>query len=146
MTPQRSSLANMSEDVHETKQKREEGAEQELQQRLCNMLPELASSGPLSNSARVGIMVLLLGLKKATFTELMLAVKLPKSSLYKSLTMLEDHGLVLIRKEFLHGGRPRTVVQITKRGEELITRHLELMHEVVSKSLLSITDDIREPA
>jgi hypothetical protein len=44
-------------------------------------LPSLSTSGPLTSSARVAILAALLAFKRTTFTELMLAVNLPKSSL-----------------------------------------------------------------
>lgn len=97
-------------------------------------LSNLTSSGPLSSSARVGIMVALIPLKKATFTELLLAVKVPKSSLNTSLAILEENGYVVIRKGF-SALRPRTFIQITQQGEKAIKEHLALMQDLAEKFL-----------
>ena len=92
-------------------------------------------SGPFSISVRVGIMAALLGSKRATFTELLLAVKTPKSTLNKNLGILEDHGIVRQRRVFLPSPGPRTIVEITPKGEEAIKRHLGLMRALADKFL-----------
>lgn|GEM_PF-1336524 len=91
--------------------------------------------GPFSVSTRVGIMTALLGFKRTTFTELLLAVKTPKSSLNKNLGILEDHGFIKQRRSFLRGPGPRTVIEITPKGEEAIKKHLELMRAVADRFL-----------
>lgn len=50
-----------------------------------DLVSEIGSPGPFSVSTRVGIMTALLGSKRATFTELLLVVKTPKSSLNKKI-------------------------------------------------------------
>ena len=55
-----------------------------------DLVTDVGSPGPFSVSTRVGIMTALLGFKWTTFTELLLAVKTPKSSLNKNLGILED--------------------------------------------------------
>jgi DNA-binding MarR family transcriptional regulator len=91
--------------------------------------------GPFSISIRIGIMTALLGSKRTTFTELLLAVKTPKSSLNKNLGILEDHGYIKQRKGFLPSLGPRTIVEITPKGEEAIKKHLELMRQLADKYL-----------
>ena len=83
----------------------------------------------------MGIMAALLGFRRTTFTDLLLAVKTPKSSLNKNLRILEDCGFILQRKGFLQAPGPRTFVEITPKGEEAIKRHLELMRVVADKYL-----------
>jgi len=83
----------------------------------------------------VGIMTALLGFRRTTFTELLLAVKTPKSSLNKNLGVLEDYEFIKQRKGFLGVAGPRTIVEITPKGEEAIKRHLELMRAVADRYL-----------
>lgn len=80
-------------------------------------------------------MTALLGLRRTSFTDLLLAVKTPKSSLNKNLRILEDSGFILQRKGFLQLPGPRTIVEITPKGEEAIKRYLELMRTVADKYL-----------
>jgi DNA-binding MarR family transcriptional regulator len=91
--------------------------------------------GPFSVSTRVGIMTALLGFRRTTFTELLLAVKTPKSSLNKNLGVLEDYEFIKQRKGFLGVAGPRTIIEITPKGEEAIKRHLELMRAVADRYL-----------
>lgn len=93
-------------------------------------LGKLSSLGPLTNSARVGILIVLLGVKWATFTDLLLAVKLPKSSLNISLSILQEAGYVTLRTGFSSKDRPRTLVQITEIGEKAVREYAQLMHEL----------------
>jgi len=94
-------------------------------------------AGPFSISIRLGIMIALLGSKKATFTELLLAVKSPKSTLNKNLGILEDYGFVEQRRGFALGPGPRTIIKITPKGEEATAKHLEFMRALADKYLAS---------
>ena len=102
-----------------------------------DLVSEIGSPGPFSVSTRVGIMTALLGSKRATFTELLLVVKTPKSSLNKNLGILEDSGFVKQSRGFLLAPGPRTIVEITTKGEEAIKKHLELMRALANKFLES---------
>ena len=98
-------------------------------------LPSLSSSGPLSSSARVAILAALLAFKRTTFTELLLAVGVPKSSLNLSLGLLKDNGLVTVRRGFMGMGGPRTIVEITPAGERAIIDHLLMMQNLAKRLL-----------
>ena len=98
-------------------------------------LPSLSASGPLSSSARVAILAALLALRRTTFTELMLAVNVPKSSLNLSLTVLKENNLVAVRRGFLPLGGPRTIVEITQEGEKAIRDHLIMMQSLAKRLL-----------
>lgn len=98
-------------------------------------LEKLSSLGPLSNSSRVGILIVLLGVKWATFTDLLLAVKLPKSSLNISLSILQEAGYVTLRTGFSSRDRPRTLVQITDLGEKAVREYALLMRELTGGML-----------
>jgi DNA-binding MarR family transcriptional regulator len=91
--------------------------------------------GPFSVSTRVGIMMALLGSRRATFTELLLAVKSPKSSLNKNLGILEDHGFVKQRRGFLPAMGPRMIIEITPKGDAAVKKYLELMRSLADKFL-----------
>lgn len=98
-------------------------------------ISSLSSSGPLTSSARVAILAALLAFKRTTFTELMLAVNLPKSSLNLSLATLEQNKLVTLRKGFAQVGAPRTIVEITPEGERVIKEYLLMMQDLAKKLL-----------
>lgn len=100
-----------------------------------SLLGRLSSLGPLTNSARVGILIVLLGVKWATFTDLLLAVKLPKSSLSMSLSILQESGYIILRTGLSKKDRPRTLVQITDRGEKAVKEYARLMHELTGGML-----------
>lgn len=93
-------------------------------------LHSLAALGPLSNSTRIAILAALLALRRTTFTELMLAVNVPKSSLNMSLTILKDNKLVTVGRGFLGAGGPRTIVAITPAGENAIRDYLTAMRNL----------------
>jgi len=99
------------------------------------VVSEIGAPGPFSVSTRVGIMIALLGFKRTTFAELLLAVNSPKSSLNKNLGILEDYGLIRQRRSFLGGGGPRTVIEITPEGEVATKRYLESMRSLADKFL-----------
>ncbi|HYB75821.1 MAG TPA: transcriptional regulator [Nitrososphaerales archaeon] len=98
-------------------------------------LASLSASGPLSSSARVAILAALLAIKHTTFTELMLAVNLPKSSLNLSLEILKENKFVVVRRGFLPVGGPRTIIEITPEGERAIREHLMLLQSVARRLL-----------
>ncbi|MGD0643828.1 MAG: transcriptional regulator [Candidatus Bathyarchaeia archaeon] len=98
-------------------------------------LSEIASGGALSSFTRVGIMLALLGVEQITFTDLMLVVEVSKSSLNYSVNALADAGYVTVHKGFKTAGGPRTFIQITNKGKEAISMHLETMRRLASKYL-----------
>jgi DNA-binding MarR family transcriptional regulator len=98
-------------------------------------LSELGSAGALSSSVRVGMMLALLGVERITFTDLLLAVKVSKSSLNKSVRILEEAGYVTVRLGFKASGGPRTFIQITEKGKTAIRTHLEMMRRLTLKYL-----------
>ena len=99
-------------------------------------LHSLTALGPLSNSSRVAILAALLAFRRTTFTELMLAVNIPKSSLNMSLSILKDSNLISVRRGFMGMGGPRTIVEITPGGEKAIRAYLEAMRSL-ARELLS---------
>jgi DNA-binding MarR family transcriptional regulator len=100
-----------------------------------DLVPDVGSPGPFSVSTRVGIMTALLGFERTSFTELLLAVKTPKSSLNKNLGILEDYGFIRQRRAFLLAPGPRTIIEITPKGEEATKRYLESMRALADRFL-----------
>lgn len=98
---------------------------------------DITSTGPLSNLTRVGIMLSLLGVDRITFSDLLIAVKISKSSLSRSLDILGENGLVKVRRGFSAFGGPRTFVQITEAGRSTTLAHLETLRRVSTKYLES---------
>ena len=83
-------------------------------------------------------MATVIGLRKATFTDLLLAVKTPKSSLNKNLAVLEGLGLIKQSRGFLFGvPGPRTFVEITPKGETGIKAHLEMIRKAADRILVA---------
>jgi DNA-binding MarR family transcriptional regulator len=121
--------AILTSDDKDAPQKKDEGQ--------LDALSSLSSSGPLTSSSRVAILAALLAFKRTTFTELLLAVNLPKSSLNLSLAVLQQNKLVNVRKGFIQIGGPRTIVEITPEGEKAIREHLLMMRDLASKLLPS---------
>jgi DNA-binding transcriptional ArsR family regulator len=116
-----------------------EGRRKEIPAEIPEALPELVSSGPLSSTARVGIMVVLLGLKKATFSELALFLRLPKSFLSTSLGILNASGLVKIQRQLSRASGPRSLIEITKEGEAAIIRHLRLVESQLHSFIKAVS-------
>lgn len=98
-------------------------------------LSELATTGVLSSNARVGILIALQGVERITFTDLLLSMKLSKSSLYKSIGILEEAGYVTMSKGFKATGRPRNFIQITPQGKAAIKEYLDTMQKVTTNYL-----------
>ena len=98
-------------------------------------LSELSSDDALNSFARVGIMLALLGVEQITFTDLMLAVKVSKSSLNYCVNALADAGYLSVYKGFKTAGGPRTFIQVTDKGKDAIRIYFETMRKLASKYL-----------
>jgi DNA-binding transcriptional ArsR family regulator len=127
LTPSRDDDGDGEEGHPDTTKENPEGEEQ------TDVLPSITSSGPLSSSARVAILAALYAFRRTTFTELMLAVNLPKSSLNLSLAILRENKLVTVKKGFVGMGGPRTIVEITAEGEKAIRDYLTLMQSLAKR-------------
>jgi DNA-binding MarR family transcriptional regulator len=97
-------------------------------------IPSL-TSGPLSSSVRVGILAALISFRRTTFTELMIVVNIPKSSLNFNLAVLKENNFITVRRGFMGVGRPRTIVEITPEGEKAIREHLKILQNLAKKLL-----------
>ena len=95
-------------------------------------IQEFIRSPIFSSSARVGILLYLMGVEKTSFTDLLKGIGLPKSSLYLHLKVLEENGAISMR-ETLFRGRPRTVIQITEEGKRMVNEYLNLLEGYVKR-------------
>ncbi|WP_054846129.1 transcriptional regulator [Sulfuracidifex tepidarius] len=93
---------------------------------------DLVKSPVFSSSARVGILLVLLGVDKITFTDLLRSVDIPKSSLYVHLKVLEENQVITI-KDVITLTRPRTIIQITPKGKEMVERYFSLFEAQMRK-------------
>jgi DNA-binding MarR family transcriptional regulator len=130
MRLQRNLLAVLTSETNDDEDERSKDGDGKLDE-----LASLSSSGPLNSSGRVAILAALLAFNRATFTELVLALNLPKSSLNLSLSQLEASRYVIVKKSLAKIGGPRTVVEITPEGKEAITKHLLMMQNLAKKLL-----------
>ncbi|AWR95539.1 transcriptional regulator [Acidianus brierleyi] len=94
---------------------------------------DFIKSPVFSSSARIGILLVLLGVDKITFTDLLNSVEMSKSSLYSHLKVLEENEMIVIRDVFTLT-RPRTIIQITPKGKAMVERYLQLLENYVKKN------------
>jgi DNA-binding transcriptional ArsR family regulator len=86
-----------------------------------------------SSSARIGILLVLLGVDRITFTDLLKSVGMSKSSLYSHLKVLEENGLIIVKDVFTLT-RPRTIIQITPKGKIMIEKYLDILEKYVKRN------------
>jgi DNA-binding MarR family transcriptional regulator len=89
---------------------------------------ELTTNPVLSNSARLGTLLSLYVANKLTFSDLLKITELPKSSLFAHLQVLEEAGLIRVRKQFTVSG-PRTIAEITDKGRDTVKRYLDVLKQ-----------------
>ncbi|MCY0849687.1 transcriptional regulator [Sulfuracidifex metallicus] len=82
----------------------------------------------MSNSARLGILLSLYVVRESTFADLLRIIEIPKSSLFSHLQVLQDAGLVTVKKKFTVSG-PRTFVRITEKGTDKVKGYLDVMRD-----------------
>jgi DNA-binding transcriptional ArsR family regulator len=93
---------------------------------------EIIKSPVFTSSVRIGILLILLGVDKITFTDLLKSLDIPKSSLYYHLKILEENELIIIR-DVITITRPRTIIQITPKGKLIIEKYIELLGKIQKK-------------
>ncbi len=92
-------------------------------------LMELLKNPALSNSVRLGALISLYMVKRTTFASLQSSTGISKSSLYMHLQVLEEHGLIKVKKVLTALG-PRTVIEITEKGEEVVKEYMDVIRGV----------------
>lgn len=79
---------------------------------------------------RLGILTITAEAKSADFGYLREALALTPGNLSRHLTVLEEAGLVKVSKGYA-GRRPRTWVQITRKGRAALAAELSVLNEVL---------------
>ncbi|BCU69741.1 transcriptional regulator [Stygiolobus caldivivus] len=92
-------------------------------------LMELLKDPALSNSVRLGILLSLYVIGRTTFTDLQRSTGVSKSSLFMHLQVLEESGLIKVRKVPTLSG-PRTIVEITDKGVETLKKYIDLIKKI----------------
>ena len=92
-------------------------------------LAELLNSETLRNGVRLGILIALRVLNEATFTELVEALMMPKSTVHSHIRALEEEGFVEVKRVLTMAG-PRTMVRITDKGRRIIDEYLRIVGRV----------------
>ncbi|AWR93247.1 transcriptional regulator [Acidianus brierleyi] len=90
---------------------------------------ELLNDPTLSNSARLGILLSLYILGKSTFSDLQRSSGISKSSLFMHLQVLEESGLITVKKVPTLSG-PRTIIEITEKGIQTIKQYIDLIKKI----------------
>jgi len=80
-----------------------------------------------ASTTKVGILLALVGVKEASFSELQKVLGVSKSTLSLTLDNLEANGLI---KSFtIFEGRPKKHIRITEKGSNLIMTYLEYLEK-----------------
>lgn len=99
-------------------------AERMLEESVTKEFGSLFSSkSKLSHPVRLGIMILLKRKNKMIFSDIQKVLQLTSGNLNSHLNHLERGDLVSVRKGLISKG-PRTIVEITSRGEEELKTYL----------------------
>jgi DNA-binding MarR family transcriptional regulator len=80
--------------------------------------------------ARLGVLTVLTGAKRADFTFLRDTLGLTDGNLSRNLTVLENAGYIAVEKQF-NGRRPRTWIAITPVGRQVLAREIGALREIV---------------
>ncbi|CAN5327760.1 transcriptional regulator [soil metagenome] len=81
---------------------------------------------------RLGILAVLAEADYVDFGYLKKALDLTDGNLSRHLSVLEESGLVAIKKTF-EGRKPRTIVAATRRGRKALNEHLRAMQELINR-------------
>ncbi len=93
-------------------------------------LRELSRNHVLGSPTRLAVMLYLLPRGRVLFKELMEVLELTPGNLDSHLKTLEKAGYVRIYKVF--ADRPRTAVEVTKKGAEETTDYLKTLKKIIS--------------
>ena len=81
---------------------------------------------------RLGILAVLQEVERADFVTLADLLGLTAGNLSRNLTVLEEHGYVVIQKTF-EGRRPRTWVQATSSGEAALDQEVRALRGLLDR-------------
>ncbi|SFB15915.1 DNA-binding transcriptional regulator, MarR family [Amycolatopsis marina] len=94
--------------------------------------PALALDETTHQRVRLGILAVLAETAECTFPALREQLELTDGNLSRHLKILEEAGLVELRKTF-EDRRPRTWLKLTKQGRKSLRSQLELMEKLVAR-------------
>ncbi|ARM75363.1 transcriptional regulator [Acidianus manzaensis] len=107
----------------------ENSKDAENKDNVKELLEFLSNNKALNNSVRLGILIALSNFEKLSFSELLEYTKIQKSSLLMHLQVLEEEGLIIIKKQFTLSG-PRTFANITTKGKDTVKKYFELINKL----------------
>src|ERR1700712_1391784 len=87
----------------------------------------------IHQKVRLGVMSSLMASGEADFNFLKQALGVSDGNLSTHLTVLEEHGYISVRKEFV-GKKPRTTYSPTPLGHKAFEQYLEALEELVRSS------------
>jgi DNA-binding MarR family transcriptional regulator len=79
---------------------------------------------------RLSILAVLAEVDEAQFRFVAETVEVTAATMSKQMTILEEAGLVLVRKGYA-GRRPRTWLVLTPLGREKLIAHMDALHSIV---------------
>jgi DNA-binding MarR family transcriptional regulator len=81
---------------------------------------------------RLGVLAILSGVAKADFSYLKETLEVTDGNLGRHLQVLEEAGLVIIKKT-TDGGRTRTWINITRKGRAALKRELQALNDLIAQ-------------
>ena len=94
--------------------------------------PALALDETVHQRVRLGILAVLSETSECTFSTLRDQLELTDGNLGKHLRILEEAGLVEVRKTF-EDRRPRTWLKLTRHGRKALRTQLDTMEKLVAR-------------
>ncbi len=95
----------------------------------------------LHEKARLGILSSLVANPEGlAFSDLKELCSLTDGNLNRHMQVLQDAGLIEVRKE-RHGKRPQTLVRLTGEGRERFLEYINLLEQIVSQTLEAAQED-----
>jgi DNA-binding HxlR family transcriptional regulator len=94
--------------------------------------PSRALDEVIHQKNRLGILAVLAEADFVDFGYLKQVLDLTDGNLSRHLSVLEEQGLVAIKKAF-EGRKPKTTVEATRRGRKALNEHLRAMQELINR-------------
>jgi predicted ArsR family transcriptional regulator len=81
---------------------------------------------------RLGILAVLTSVAKADFAHLKTTLQVTDGNLGRHLQVLEQGGLITVKKT-TENGRPRTWLQVTRKGRAALRRELQALNDLIAE-------------
>lgn len=109
-----------------------DGHEQRSDHEEATVAASLSEASELVHQrSRLAIMTVLYEMGEADFVEIRGIAKLTDGNLSRHLQVLEDAGLVSVRKGFV-GRRPRTVVRLSAQGRRAYEEEIQMLRHLIA--------------